>query len=151
MTSSNLKLLTDAEYKQFWREGYLLVKGVISSELLGEMKQTFNQWVEESRGHTEAYGRTINKHPRFDLEASHSHDKPALRRVNAPIEISSAYYEAMASSNLTNCVSDLLGPNVKFHHSKINSKNPGGETEIFGIEARSVSGTLHCTKAVLTL
>ena len=128
MTSLLLNTLTDSEREELCREGYLVVKNVVSSKLLGKMKQTFNQWVEESRCHNEAYGLTINNRPRFDLEPSHSRDKPALRRVNAPVEISNAFYQAMASSKMTDCVSDILGPNVKFHHSKINSKLPGGHT-----------------------
>ncbi len=29
---------------------------------------------------------------------------------------------------MTDYVADLIGPNVKFHHSKINSKLPGAAT-----------------------
>lgn len=130
MSSYRTKSLSDVERDQFWREGYLVLSNVISETLLTQMKQTFNLWVEDSRNHIEPYGYTINNHPRFDLETSHSLEKPALRRVNAPVEISDTFYEAMASSNMTDCVSALLGPNIKFHHSKINSKNPGGETEV---------------------
>ena len=35
----------------------------------------------------------------------------------------------MVNSRMTHCVSELIGPNVKFHHSKINSKLPGSRTE----------------------
>jgi len=31
---------------------------------------------------------------------------------------------------MTDCVADLIGPNVKFHHSKINAKLPGGQTAV---------------------
>ena len=34
------------------------------------------------------------------MEPAHSAAKPGLRRVNAPVEVSSAYYEAMASSRM---------------------------------------------------
>ncbi|MGB7183614.1 MAG: phytanoyl-CoA dioxygenase family protein, partial [Burkholderiaceae bacterium] len=33
-------------------------------------------------------------------------------------------------SSMTQCVADLIGPDVKFHHSKINSKQPGGHTAV---------------------
>ena len=36
----------------------------------------------------------------------------------------------MANSKMLNSVVDLIGPNVKFHHSKINSKLPGGKTAV---------------------
>ena len=124
------KELTPEQYDRFWRQGYLVVENAVTSELLDAMKQTFERWVNESAEHDQPYGQTINNHPRFDLEPSHRSDKPALRRVNAPIEISQVFYEAMSASRMTDLVMDLLGPNVKFHHSKINSKLPGGDTAV---------------------
>ena len=125
-----LKALTQQQYNDFWRNGFLVVENAVTPDLLQKLQQIFDDWVMESCAHTEAYGTTINAQPRFDLEESHCADKPALRRVNAPVEVSKAYYEAMASSRMTDCVTDLIGPNVKFHHSKINSKLPGGNTEV---------------------
>ena len=125
-----LKTLTQQQYDDFWRDGFLVVENAVAPDLLKRLQQTFDGWVTESKAHSEPYGTTINDHPRFDLEVSHRVDKPALRRVNAPVEVSEAYYEAMVSSRMTNCVTDLIGPNVKFHHSKINSKLPGGNTEV---------------------
>ena len=68
--------------------------------------------------------------PRFDLEAGHSSESPCLRRVNAPVEISDAYLAASLESRMVDCVADLIGPNVKLHHTKINSKLPGAHTEV---------------------
>jgi ectoine hydroxylase-related dioxygenase (phytanoyl-CoA dioxygenase family) len=50
--------------------------------------------------------------------------------VNAPIEVSKAYFEAMADSKMTDCIAELIGPNVKLHHTKINSKLPGAATVV---------------------
>ncbi len=125
-----MKELTREQYDLFWRQGYLVVENAVTSSLLDSMKQTFDRWVSESAEHNQPYGQTINNHPRFDLEPSHRSDKPALRRVNAPIEISRVFYEAMASSRMTDLVMDLIGPNLKFHHSKINSKLPDGNTVV---------------------
>ncbi len=122
--------LSEAQKEEFFRDGYLVVEDVVDTALLHTMKDDFSNWVEESRDHTEPYGETINGRPRFDLEPGHRADMPGLRRVNAPVEVSEAYFQAMASSRMTDCVADLIGPNVKFHHAKINSKLPGGETAV---------------------
>lgn len=122
--------LSDAQKDAFWRDGYLTIENAVSPDLLGRLRDTFSGWVEESRDHAAPYGETINNKPRFDVEPGHSAEKPGLRRVNAPVEVSEAYYEAMASSHMTDCVADLIGPNLKFHHSKINSKLPGGATQV---------------------
>jgi len=125
-----MSVLSDKQRQQFWKDGYLLVENAVDQQLLQAMKDDFSAWVEESRGHSEPYGETLDGRPRFDLESGHSDCKPGLRRVNAPVEVSDAYFEAMASSRMTDCVADLIGPNVKFHHSKINAKLPGGNTQV---------------------
>ena len=125
-----MKVLSEEQCKQFWSDGFLVVENAVDSDLLQAMQEDFCAWAEESRGYSEPYGATIDGRPRFDLEPGHSKEKPGLRRVNAPVEISPAYFDAMASSLMTDCVADLIGPNVKFHHSKINSKLPGGQTAV---------------------
>ena len=122
--------LTDAQKKFFWENGYLVVENAVSPDLLTRLKADFAGWVEESRGHDRSYGKIIDGRPRYDLEPGHAADHPALRRVNAPIEVSDAYFEAMADSRMTDCVADLIGPNVKLHHTKINSKLPGAATVV---------------------
>ncbi|MCP5081159.1 MAG: phytanoyl-CoA dioxygenase family protein [Alphaproteobacteria bacterium] len=122
--------LSSEQKEQFWRDGYLVVENAVEPDVLEGMKSDFSRWVEESRNHAEAYGDTLDGRPRFDVEPAHSAEKPGLRRVNAPVEVSSAYYDAMTSSRMTDCVAELIGPNVKLHHTKINSKLPGGETQV---------------------
>lgn len=125
-----MHLLTAEQKQQFWSQGYLVVEDAVDSNLLQALQEDFANWTQESRQHETAYGETIDNRPRFDVAQGHTKDKPELRRVNAPVEISSAYYEAMASSKMTDCVAQLIGPNIKLHHSKINSKLPGGKTEV---------------------
>ncbi len=122
--------LSDEQKAFFWENGYLVVEDAVSATQLSGLKRDFDGWVEESRSHTAPYGDTLDGRPRFDLEPGHSADKPGLRRVNAPVEVSEAFFDAMADSRMTDCIADLIGPNVKLHHTKINSKLPGGHTEV---------------------
>jgi len=122
--------LSKSQVSRFKQDGYLVVDNAVSPELLGELKSQFDQWVEDSRKHGDNFGQTINGKSRFDLEPGHREDKPALRRVNAPIEISACYHAAMSESRVPQLIADLIGPDVKFHHSKINSKLPGAQTEV---------------------
>ncbi len=122
--------LTDAQKSFFWENGYLVVEDAVRPELLARLREDFAGWVEESRQHAQSYGEIIDGRPRYDLEPGHSAERPALRRVNAPIEVSEAYFEAMADSRMTDCVAELIGPNVKLHHTKINSKLPGAATVV---------------------
>lgn len=107
-----------------------MVEQAVEGALLESLREDFNTWVEESKQFHSPYGETLNGGPRFDLEAGHTASRPALRRVNAPIEVSHAFFEATANSRMTMCVADLIGPNVKLHHTKINSKLPGAKTDV---------------------
>ena len=126
----SMSALTKEQQSQFWEDGFLVVENAIDDDLLDAIRRDFASWVEESRAHLESYGEIVDGRPRFDLEPGHSADVPALRRVNAPVEVSDAHYTAMVNSHMTECIADLIGPNVKFHHSKVNSKLPGGKTEV---------------------
>lgn len=125
-----MSVLSKTEKQFFFDNGYLMASDAVSGKLLMELRAEFAAWVQDSRQHTESFGQTIDNKPRFNLEPGHRSESPALRRVNAPVEISDAYYRAMADSKLTDMVAELIGPNLKFHHSKINSKLPGGNTQV---------------------
>jgi ectoine hydroxylase-related dioxygenase (phytanoyl-CoA dioxygenase family) len=125
-----MHVLTSQQKEQFWSQGYLVVENAVDNKQLQALKDDFAKWTQQSRDYSAPYGETIDNRPRFDIALGHTKAKPELRRINAPVEVSQAYYEAMASSKMTDCVADLIGPNVKLHHSKINSKLPGGKTEV---------------------
>jgi ectoine hydroxylase-related dioxygenase (phytanoyl-CoA dioxygenase family) len=103
----------------FEEQGYLLVEDAVSGEQLAALREQFATWIQESKSHQVAYGETLDGRGRFDLELGHSADKPA-----------NDYYQVMRDSLMTDCVAELIGPNVKFHHSKINSKLPGAATTV---------------------
>ncbi|WP_374651622.1 phytanoyl-CoA dioxygenase family protein [Dongia sp.] len=120
--------LSPCEREDFWRDGYLLVKNVLTADELASLQREFDGWVVDSRQHDKPWGVIADGRPRFDLEPGHSALHPALRRVNSPTEISAPYDRVMAESRVPALVADLVGPNVKFHHAKINSKLPGAAT-----------------------
>ncbi len=122
--------LTDGQKEQFWNDGVLLVENAVTGPQLQALRDQFAAWVEESRGHGEAYGETIDGRSRFDLQPGHSAETPGLRRVNAPSEVSDACFDAITNSTMTDLVAELIGPNVRHHHNKINSKLPGTATKV---------------------
>ncbi len=123
-------ILSEDERNAFHADGYLVVENAVDAALLARLRRDFDSWVEESAEHSGPFGETIDGRPRFDLEPARDGRPAALRRVQAPTEISDAYFEAMANSGMTDMVADLIGPDVKLHHTKINSKQPGAATEV---------------------
>ena len=77
-------MLTAEQISFFQENGYLVVKDAVSANQLQALRDDFATWVEESRGHSDGWGETINGKNRFDVEKGHSAETPALRRINAP-------------------------------------------------------------------
>jgi ectoine hydroxylase-related dioxygenase (phytanoyl-CoA dioxygenase family) len=125
-----MSLLTQEQKDQFWRDGVLVVEDAVDSEQLTQLRNVFAQWVEESRSHSSDYGETLDGRPRFDLQPGHSAQHPALRRIQSPEEISDVYARIMREARTVDFCADLLGPDVRFHHGKVNSKLPGSATQV---------------------
>ena len=123
-------LLSQTQKTRFWQEGFLVVEDAISVAQLEELRAVFLSWVEESRSHSEDYGETLDGRPRFDLQPGHSAGRPALRRIQSPEEVSDRYEEVMRSGRPADYCAELIGPNIRFHHGKVNSKLPGSGTEV---------------------
>lgn len=123
--------LSREQIADFRHHGFLVVPDAVTPAQLAAMQAAVAGWVEESRGHAAPFGPpTIDGRPRFDMGAEHSAASPALRRVNNPSDISPAYREVMEGAPVVDMAADLIGPDVKFHHCKINLKLPGARTEV---------------------
>jgi len=124
-------MLSKAQIDQFWRDGCLVVPDAVTPGELAAMRAQIADWVEESRAHREPFGTpTVDGRPRFDMGEEHRPDKPALRRVNDPSDIAPAFAAVAWNAAVVDMVADLIGPDVKFHHCKINLKLPGSNTEV---------------------
>ena len=122
--------LTEQEIETFRRDGILLMEDAVTPAQLAGLRRDFDAWVEESRDHAAAYGEMTDGRPRFDLEPGHSAERPALRRAAAPTDISAAYLEVATDSRMTDGAADLIGPDLRLHHCKVNSKLPGAATQV---------------------
>lgn len=123
--------MLSAEQKQgFWNTGCITVGAAVTAAQLAALRGDLSLWVEESRQHREPYGAMLDGRPRFDLEPGHDEAHPALRRVASPSELSSAYLEVLETSAMTDMVAELIGPDVRLHHCKINCKLPGSATAV---------------------
>ena len=122
--------LTQAQIDKFWSEGFLLVENAVTAHQLEKLRSVFSKWVEESKEHSEVYGDTLDGRARFDLEPGHSAESPALRRVQSPEEVSDDFLDVMRNARTVEICVDLIGPNLKFHHGKVNSKQPGAATKV---------------------
>jgi ectoine hydroxylase-related dioxygenase (phytanoyl-CoA dioxygenase family) len=117
------RVLTQAQREHYFREGYILLEKIIGDEWIRKLCAATEELVERSRKVTKS--DTI-----FDLEPAHRPDAPRLRRVSNPVEHHPVFWEYCSKSPLGDIVADLVGPDVKFHHSKLNFKWSKGGDEV---------------------
>ena len=117
------RVLTQKQREFYFAEGYLLVEKAIGEDWLKKLRAATDELVERGRKVTRS--DTV-----FDLEPGHRADAPRLRRVSNPVEQHPLYWEYCVDSPLPDIVADLVGPDVKFHHSKLNFKWAQGGEEV---------------------
>lgn len=123
-------MLTKSQIDEFWQNGFIVIKSALGKPELSPLLEDFEQWVEDSRQHSDPFGEMLDGRPRFDVEPDHSGDHPALRRIAAPEEISPAYLKLLQQGKLIETVADILGDGIRFHHAKVNSKLPATATTV---------------------
>ena len=123
-------ILSTEQIDAFWRDGVVVAEDAVTPEQLAALRAVFDGWVDESRAHAEDYGETVDGRARFDLQPGHSPETPGLRRVQSPEEVSEVYADVMREAATVDMVADLIGPNLRFHHGKVNSKLPGTATQV---------------------
>ena len=117
------RVLSQAQRIAYFAEGYLLLEAVIGEEWLAVLRAATDDMVERSRGVSASDAI-------FDVEPGHRPDAPRLRRVSNPVEHHPAYWDYITQSIVPDIVADLVGPDVKFHHSKLNFKWARGGEEV---------------------
>ena len=134
--------LTETQVTDFWRDGYVLMDGAVSTGQIAALRGAVAGWVEESRGHDGPWGTTMDGRGRFDVQPGHSAESPALRRVAAPQEVCDVHLRIMRDSLLVDAAAQLVGPNLVVNNVKTNCKQPGVGTTVrfhqdFAYEAHS--------------
>ncbi len=117
------RVLTRAQRESYFENGYLLVEDAIPRSLVEELRAATEEWVEKSRA-------VAKSDAVFDLEPGHGPDRPRLRRLSSPVEHDERYWRFASGSTLPDIAADLVGPDVKFHHSKLNFKWAQGGEEV---------------------
>ena len=126
MPSSNQHLV-----ERFQKDGFIVLENALTDSQLSALNSELSMWVEESRNNDKPFGKIMDGRPRFDLQLdAHSFEKPALRRITSPAEISKACLDVVKDNKALDLVSEIFGPNIKHWTNKINLKLPSSGTEV---------------------
>lgn len=123
-------MLTEAQKQEFCENGVIIIESACSERELDPIREQHQRWIDESRQHAGPFGKMLDGRPRFDVEPRHCAEKPALRRVASPEEVSDVFLQLIESGPMLEAVADLLGEDLRFHHAKLNSKLPGSGTTV---------------------
>ena len=116
-------VLSDQQRRFYFDKGYLLVERVVPDEWVERLIAVTGEMVDRSRSLEQSDAI-------FDLEPGHTAGDRRLRRLTSPVEHHPAYWEFASQSIIADIAADLVGPDVKFHHSKLNFKWARGGEEV---------------------
>ena len=116
-------VLSQTQREFYFENGYLLLEAMISDEWIERLRRATDEKIEESRAVTVPDAV-------WDLEPSHTAETPRLRRLTSPNDHHPVFWEYASESIIPDIIADLVGPNVKFHHSKLNFKWAHGGEEV---------------------
>jgi ectoine hydroxylase len=117
------RVLTQDQRARYFADGYLLVENAVPTPWIERLRAVTAEMVERSRAQTVSDAV-------FDLEPGHTADNPRLRRLTSPVEQHPLYWQFLTDGPLGDIAADLVGPNVKFHHQKLNFKWAEGGEEV---------------------
>lgn len=111
--------LTREQRQYYFENGYVALEGAISDPWIQRLRGAMDEMTEASRRCTES--GTV-----YELEQGHTADAPRLHRLYSPQDHHPVFWEFMASDEMTRLAADVVGPDVKFHHAKLNFKSARG-------------------------
>ena len=115
MTTTAQRHLTDAQIAGYHRDGYLAVPRLIDADRVEALRRLTAAFVEHSRGISRSDAV-------FDLDPRHTAATPILRRIKNPADHDPLYAWVALESPILDVVAELIGPSLRFHHSKLNLK-----------------------------
>ena len=114
-------MLTASQIEFYRENGYVVVPDVIPQPWLAKARETLADLIERSRDVPASNGV-------YDLEDVHSRSNPRVRRIKDPHVNGAIYGEMLTSPRIMDLVVQLIGPNLRMDHSKLNIKPArGGE------------------------
>ena len=109
------RILNQQQREFYFDQGYLKVEKLINDHWIDQLNNKTAELIECSRPITESDGL-------YDLAPNHCAEQPRVRRFTAPDMVD--IYWQFANDVIADVAADLLGPNVTYHHSKLNFKWP---------------------------
>ena len=107
--------------ERYFEDGFLVVPSYIGTAWLGRLRAVVAAKIEESRPLT-------SSDDQFDLAPDHTAAKPNIRRLRKAVDQHPELWSFAQDQAVVDLVADVLGPDIRFHSSKLNFKwSDGGD------------------------
>ncbi len=116
-------MLTPEQREFFWTNGYLAIPGFLSAEQLAAIRAAVDELVALA-------GSSPERSRAFDIGPPKPGAPPQVRRIFNPAEQDPRLEAIALDERVLDLVEDLIGPNIEFHHGKVNLKWPHGGAEV---------------------
>jgi phytanoyl-CoA hydroxylase len=114
-------MLTASQIELYRENGYLVVPDAIAQERMARARAKLAELIEASR-------RVSASDAIYDLEDAHTPKNPRVRRIKDPHKVDEVYADLLKASEITDIVAQLIGPDLRMEHTKLNLKPArGGE------------------------
>lgn len=101
--------------EQYFADGFLTVPGYIGTAWLERLRRVVDAKIAMARELTDS-------DEQFDLAPEHSAASPHIRRLRKAVDQHPELWAFACDPGVVDLVADLLGPDVRFHSSKLNFK-----------------------------
>jgi ectoine hydroxylase len=113
------RVLTQAQRERYFAEGFLVLPEYVPARWITRLKGALADLMERSRAITRSDDTWV-------LEEGHSAATPRLHRITSPQDQHPVFWEFFCDPVMTDLAADIVGPDVKFHHAKLNVKSERG-------------------------
>ena len=109
-------MISERDVEAYRRDGVIVVPEVLDGATLARVRQVIAELV--------AGAAEISEHNEvYDLEPSHTHENPRVRRTKTPHKVHPIFNEIVRSKPVIEILTQLLGPGLRLHGSKLNMKS----------------------------
>ncbi len=112
-----------AKLDDYHANGFAIVPGLLDGAALTQLVAVTDELLEGAR-HTDLETDIL------ELDRGHTREQPRVRRIKKPHQAHRAFWELASSPALMQVVTQIVGPNVRLSHSKVNTKRGAGGAAI---------------------